>query len=78
MIGSASDSRRGGFGRQQSFILIVGVLGGLQIPPPAWHPAVLMSPQDPQAGAVGLMGFCVTGESLSGPKTWFALTNQVM
>lgn len=32
MIGSASDSGRGGFGRQQSFILIVGVLRGLQNP----------------------------------------------
>lgn len=27
-----------------------------------------MSPQDPQAGAVSRIAFCVTGESLSGPK----------
>nr|XP_046240824.1 solute carrier family 45 member 3 [Scatophagus argus] len=47
MIGSASDSRQGRFGRRRPFIwmLSLGVLLGLQIIPQAHHLAVLISPQ---------------------------------
>ncbi|XP_051272441.1 solute carrier family 45 member 3 [Dicentrarchus labrax] len=67
MIGSASDSWRGHFGRRRPFIwmLSLGVLLGLQVIPQAWRLTVLMSPQHPQwleavlqAGGVCLMDFC--------------------
>ncbi|TMS19137.1 Solute carrier family 45 member 3 [Larimichthys crocea] len=67
MIGSASDSRQGRFGRRRPFIwmLGLGVLLSLQVIPQAWRLAALMSPHHPhwleaalQAGAVCLMDFC--------------------
>ncbi|XP_037604364.1 solute carrier family 45 member 3 [Sebastes umbrosus] len=68
VIGSASDSWEGRFGRRRPFIwmLSLGVLLGLQVMPRAGRLAVLMSPQHPhrleallQAGAVCLIEFCV-------------------
>ncbi|GLD61359.1 solute carrier family 45 member 3-like protein [Lates japonicus] len=67
IIGSASDSHHGHFGRRRPFIwmLSLGVLLGLQILPQAWRLAVLMSPQHPywlqaalQSVAVCLTDFC--------------------
>uniref|UniRef100_A0A4W6FJ97 Solute carrier family 45 member 3 n=1 Tax=Lates calcarifer TaxID=8187 RepID=A0A4W6FJ97_LATCA len=67
IIGSASDSHQGRFGRRRPFIwmLSLGVLLGLQILPQAWRLAVLMSPQHPywlqaalQSVAVCLTDFC--------------------
>ncbi|XP_070695500.1 solute carrier family 45 member 3 [Pempheris klunzingeri] len=67
MIGSASDSWRGRFGRRRPFIwmLSLGVLLSLQIIPQAWRLAALLSPLHPhwlegtlQAGAMCLMDFC--------------------
>uniref|UniRef100_A0A3P9BJB0 Solute carrier family 45 member 3 n=1 Tax=Maylandia zebra TaxID=106582 RepID=A0A3P9BJB0_9CICH len=67
MIGSASDSWRGRFGRRMPFIWILslGVLLGLQIIPQARRLTLLISPQHPhwvqagmQAAAVCLVEFC--------------------
>ncbi|XP_046882424.1 solute carrier family 45 member 3 isoform X2 [Hypomesus transpacificus] len=67
MIGSASDSWRGRFGRRRPFIwlLSVGFLLGLQIMLQASRLAALFSPQKPhwlkallQAGAVCMLEFC--------------------
>uniref|UniRef100_A0A3B4FBL9 Solute carrier family 45 member 3 n=1 Tax=Pundamilia nyererei TaxID=303518 RepID=A0A3B4FBL9_9CICH len=67
MIGSASDSWRGRFGRRTPFIWILslGVLLGLQIIPQARRLTLLISPQHPQwvqagmqAAAVCLVEFC--------------------
>ncbi|XP_062317933.1 solute carrier family 45 member 3 isoform X2 [Osmerus eperlanus] len=67
MIGSASDSWRGRFGRRRPFIwlLSVGFLLGLQIMLQASRLAALFSPQKPhwlkallQAGGVCLLEFC--------------------
>ncbi|KAL3977724.1 cytochrome c [Sarotherodon galilaeus] len=67
MIGSASDSWRGRFGRRRPFIWILslGVLVGLQIIPQARRLTLLISPQHPhwvqagmQAAAVCLVEFC--------------------
>ncbi|KAM7402717.1 hypothetical protein PAMP_017931 [Pampus punctatissimus] len=67
LIGSASDSWQGCFGRRRPFIWILslGVLLGLQIMPQACRLAALMSPQRRsslelvlQAAAVCLMEFC--------------------
>ncbi|XP_071394744.1 LOW QUALITY PROTEIN: solute carrier family 45 member 3 [Centroberyx affinis] len=67
IIGSASDSWRGRFGRRRPFVwvLSMGVLLGLQVMPQAGRLAVLLSPQCPhwleaalQAAAVCLMDFC--------------------
>uniref|UniRef100_A0A3Q0T934 Solute carrier family 45 member 3 n=1 Tax=Amphilophus citrinellus TaxID=61819 RepID=A0A3Q0T934_AMPCI len=67
MIGSASDSWRGRFGRRRPFIwmLSLGVLLGLQIIPQARSLTLLISPQHPhwmeaalQAVAVCLVEFC--------------------
>ncbi|XP_040888933.1 solute carrier family 45 member 3 [Toxotes jaculatrix] len=67
IIGSASDSQRGRFGRPRPFIwmLSLGILLGLQIMPQARRLAELMSPQSPywlqavlQSAVVCLMDFC--------------------